>query len=87
MIAGVTQLGPLILFGGAALVPHVPAAIALHLPLALDGEAATEAGGNGKAIAIVSAVSIVFGYLVLAALWHFVFREKARTKRKKGSSK
>jgi hypothetical protein len=83
MIDGVQLLGALILFGGATLVPHLPAALALHLPLALDGEAATEAGGNGKAIAIVSAVSIVFGYVVLAALWHFVFREKARQKRKK----
>jgi hypothetical protein len=54
----------------------------LLLPLALDGEAAAETGSNGTAIAIVSAVSIVFGYLVLAALWHFVFSEKARAKRR-----
>jgi putative effector of murein hydrolase LrgA (UPF0299 family) len=96
MVDGVAQLGALIPVPVAALGSYVPAALgvvqhlsvalALHLPLALDGEAATEAGGNGKAIAIVSAVSIAFGYLVLAALWHFVFREKARTKRKKSSS-
>lgn len=66
------------------LLQHLPATLALHLPLALDGEAEAEAGGNGTAIAIVSAVSIVFGYLALAALWHFVFREKARAKRRKG---
>lgn len=65
--------------------PHLLVTLALHLPLALDGEAEAEAGGNGTAIAIVSAVSIVFGYLLLAALWHFVFREKARAKRRKGS--
>jgi hypothetical protein len=66
------------------LLQHLPITLALHLPLALDGEAEAEAGGNGTAIAIVSAVSIVFGYLALAALWHFVFREKARAKRRKG---
>jgi hypothetical protein len=76
----------LIFYVPATLVPHVPFALALHLPLALDGESAAEAGGNGKAIAIVSGVSIVFGYLLLAALWHFVFREKARAKRRKGPS-
>lgn len=81
---GVVQLGALILVPVAALVAHTPAALALQLPLALDGEAAAEAGGDGTAIAIVSAVSIVFGYLALAALWHFVFREKARAKRRKG---
>jgi hypothetical protein len=86
MIAGVAQLGGLVLLPIAAIAPHTAAAaLALHLPLALDGEAEVEAGGNGTAIAIVSAVSIVFGYLVLAALWHFVFREKARAKRRKGS--
>jgi hypothetical protein len=35
---------------------------------------------------VVSVVSIVFGYLLLAALWYFVFRGKAREKRRKGSS-
>jgi hypothetical protein len=60
-----------------------PAALILYLPLALDGESVAETGGNGTAIAIVSAMSIVFGYLLLAALWRFVFSEKARNKRKK----
>jgi hypothetical protein len=41
--------------------------------LALGGEAAT---GNNTAIAVISLVSIVFTYLMLAALWHFVFRER-----------
>jgi len=51
-------------------------------PLALDGEAATEAGGNGAAIAVVSAVSIVGGYLLLFLLWRCVFSEKAKVKRR-----
>jgi len=56
---------------------------ALALLLALDGESAT---GNSTDIAIISAVSIVFGYLALAALWYFVFRDKDRKKRGKGPS-
>jgi len=56
---------------------------ALALLLALDGESAT---GNNTGIAVISLVSIVFGYLLLAALWYFVFRDKARKKRKKGST-
>jgi hypothetical protein len=50
-------------------------------PLALDGNAATETGGSGEAIAVVSAVSIVGGYLLLYALWRYVFSEKAKVKR------
>ena len=56
---------------------------ALSLLLALDGESAP---GNSTGIAVISLVSIVFGYLLLAALWYFVFRDKAREKRRKGSS-
>jgi uncharacterized membrane-anchored protein len=59
------------------------AALALSLLLALDGEAAT---GNNTGIAVISLVSIVLGYVGLAALWYFVFRQKARDKRRKGSS-
>lgn len=51
-------------------------------PLALDGETAVETGGNGTAIAVVSAVSLVGGYLVLFALWRYVFSEKAKAKRR-----
>jgi hypothetical protein len=46
--------------------------------LALDGESAVS-GSTG--LAIVSAVSIVFGYVLLACLWHFVFSAKARRRR------
>jgi hypothetical protein len=52
------------------------------VPLALDGEAASEVGGNGTAIAIVSVVSIGAGYVLLFVLWRYVFSEKAKTKRR-----
>jgi hypothetical protein len=55
-----------------------PALSLLALPPALDGESAL--AGN-TALAIVSIVSIVFGYVLLAALWHFVFSAKARRRR------
>ncbi len=45
---------------------------------ALDGES-VDAGNKG--LAVISIVSIVFGYLLIAALWWFVFRDKARKKR------
>ena len=51
------------------------------VPLALGGEAAVESGGTGTAIAVVSAVSIVTGYVVLYLLWRFVFSTKAKIKR------
>jgi hypothetical protein len=51
------------------------------LPLALDGETISEGGGNGTAIAVVSAVSLVAGYLLLFALWRYVFSNKAKAKR------
>jgi hypothetical protein len=51
------------------------------VPLALGGEAAVEAGGTGTAIAIVSAISLVAGYVVLYLLWRFVFSTKAKAKR------
>jgi hypothetical protein len=66
MIVGLSTLAMSLLFAG---------------PLALDGDAATEAGGSGEAIAAVSAVSIVGGYLLLYALWRYVFSEKAKLKR------
>jgi hypothetical protein len=50
-------------------------------PLALDGESVAETGGNGTAIAVVSAISIVAGYVLLYALWRYVFSAKARAKR------
>jgi hypothetical protein len=51
------------------------------VPLALDGEAAVESGGTGTAIAVVSAISIVAGYVVLYLLWRYVFSTKAKAKR------
>jgi hypothetical protein len=53
------------------------------LPMALDGEAETS-GSTG--LGIVSVVSIGLTYIALFALWFFVFRGKARSKRKKDSS-
>jgi hypothetical protein len=56
---------------------------AIHLAtlvLALDGESA---GASSTGLAIISVVSMVFGYLLLAGLWYFVFSEKARTRRRK----
>jgi hypothetical protein len=35
---------------------------------------------------VISAVSLVVGYLLIAALWYFVFSERARTRRKGGRS-
>ena len=52
------------------------------VPLALDGESAA---GNNTAIGVVSLLSILAGYLLLAGLWYFVFRRKARDRRGKGS--
>ncbi len=61
---------------------HIVAAI-LSLPLALDGESMTS---SNTGIAIISVVSMAFCYLALAALWYFVFRDKARSRRNKDSS-
>lgn len=51
------------------------------VPLALGGEAAVESGGTGTAIAIISAISIALGYVMLYLLWRFVFSTKAKAKR------
>jgi hypothetical protein len=59
------------------------ASAGLHLAtlvLALDGESA---GASNTGLAIISVVSMVFGYLLLAGLWYFVFSAKARTRRGK----
>jgi len=42
--------------------------------LALNGESVA---GNGAGIAVISLVSIVGGYVLLAGLWYFVFRDRA----------
>ena len=59
----------------------VGALAASLVPLALDGESVTETGGSGTPIAIVSAVSIVAGYVLLFLLWRYVFSAKAKAKR------
>ncbi len=56
----------------------LPLQMIAAMTLALDGESAVS-GSTG--LAIVSAVSIVFGYVLLACLWHFVFSAKARRRR------
>jgi hypothetical protein len=58
------------------------AALTLSLPIALGGES----GGEGTGIAVISAVSIVVGYLLIAGLWYFVFRDRARARRKRDPS-
>jgi len=59
------------------------ATLILTVPLALDGEAVSS---NNTALAVLSVASMVFGYLLLAGLWYFVFRDKVRAKRKKDRS-
>jgi uncharacterized protein (DUF58 family) len=53
--------------------------VTISIPLALDGEAVT---ASNTALAIIAAISMVFGYLLLAALWYFVFSPKARGRRR-----
>jgi heme/copper-type cytochrome/quinol oxidase subunit 2 len=50
-------------------------------PLALGGEAAVESGGTGTAIAVILAISLVVGYVMLYLLWRFVFSTKAKERR------
>jgi hypothetical protein len=52
----------------------------LIVPLALDGESVT---GNNTALAVIALVSMIAGYVLLAALWYFVFRDRTRSKRKR----
>ena len=56
------------------------AGIVSAVPIALDGESLTR---SNTALAIVSLISMVFVYVLLAALWYFVFRDKARTRRRR----
>jgi hypothetical protein len=53
------------------------------LILALDGESAN---ADSTGLAAISIVSIVSGYLLLAALWYLVFSSKARARRREKSS-
>jgi hypothetical protein len=52
----------------------------LIVPLALDGESVA---GNNTALAVIALVSMITGYVLLAALWYFVFRDRTRSKRKR----
>jgi uncharacterized protein (DUF2062 family) len=60
----------------------VVALLARLVPLALDGESASEVGGNGTTIAVVSVVSMAVGYVLLFLLWRYVFSAKARARRR-----
>jgi hypothetical protein len=53
----------------------------LALPLALGGESLSAHDNTG--IAVVAVVSMVCGYVLLGCLWYFVFRDKAKAKRKR----
>jgi hypothetical protein len=55
----------------------------LSLPLALGGESA---GGESTGLAVISVASVVAGYLLIAALWYFVFRDSARARRRRDRS-
>ena len=57
------------------------AALALALPMALDGESVS---GNSTWIALIAVVSMVSGYVLLAAFWWFFFRDKSRSRRRRG---
>jgi hypothetical protein len=48
-----------------------------HLPLALGGDSLTS---DNSAIAVISLLSIVAGYALLAGLWYFVFRQNPKDK-------
>jgi hypothetical protein len=63
-------------------VTSICAAI-LFLPLALGGESA---GGESTGLAVISVVSIVAGYVLIAALWYFVFRDSSRARRRRDRS-
>jgi hypothetical protein len=53
------------------------------LPMGLGGESA---GGQSTGIAVISAVSIVVGYVLIWALWYFVFRDGSRARRNRDRS-
>jgi hypothetical protein len=55
----------------------------LSVPLALGGESS---GGESAGLAVISVVSIVAGYLLIAALWYFVFRDSSRARRRRNRS-
>ncbi len=59
-------------------------AILTAVPLALDGESASN---NNSGLAVISIVSIAFGWLLIMGLWWFVFRAKASKGRRQESER
>ena len=59
-----------------------PAAV-IAAVIALDGESVNN---SNTGLAVISLVSIVGGWLALAALWYFVFRDRSRGERDEDSS-
>ena len=57
------------------------AALALALPLALNGDSVSHDSGTG--LAVIALVSMVSGYLLLAAIWWFFFRDRSRARRRR----
>jgi hypothetical protein len=53
------------------------------IPIALDGESVNN---SNTGLAVISLVSIIGGWVALAALWYFVFRDRSRGKRDEDSS-
>jgi hypothetical protein len=60
-----------------------PAGLIALLPLALDGESVNN---SNTGLAVISLLSIVVGWVALAALWWFVFRDRSRGKGEKDRS-
>jgi hypothetical protein len=59
------------------------AILILATPLALDGESVNN---SNTGLAVISVVSIVLGWVLLGALWYFVFRDRSGTERDRDSS-
>ena len=58
-------------------------ALALAPPVALGGESVSH---NSSWIAVVAVVSMVSGYVLLAAIWWFFFRDRSRSRRRRDGS-
>ncbi len=59
----------------------------IHLALAAatgEVESPEESGSGGVGVAVISIASIALGWIVLFALWWFVFRERKRPGRRSG---
>ena len=58
----------------------VAALLIASLPLALDGESVNN---NNTGLAILSVIALALGYLLIAALWFFVLRDRSKRGRDK----